>query len=72
MNSDLVGSQSTDSSASAIDPVCGMSVDASGAREKGLHSRYRDADYFFCGRGCKLDFDEDPERYLDPSHVPSM
>ena len=27
---------------------------------------------FFCGRGCKLDFDEDPERYLDPGYVPRM
>ena len=30
------------------------------------------SDYFFCGKGCKLEFDDDPERYLDPSYVPSM
>jgi Cu+-exporting ATPase len=72
MNPDIVGSQSTDSSASAIDPVCGMTVDPSAARDKGLHSRHQDTDYFFCGKGCELDFDEDPERYLDPSYVPSM
>jgi len=56
----------------AIDPVCGMTVDPPAAREKGLHSRYREADYYFCGKGCKLEFDEDPERYLDPNFVPSM
>lgn len=61
-----------DVAGAALDPVCGMTVDPSAAREKGLHSRYRDTDYFFCGKGCKLDFDDDPERYLDPSHVPSM
>jgi P-type Cu+ transporter len=57
---------------SAVDPVCGMTVDPATARERGLHSVYEDRDFFFCGRGCKLDFDEDPGRYLDPSYVPSM
>jgi YHS domain-containing protein len=56
----------------AIDPVCGMTVDAEAARAKGLHASYQGADYFFCGKGCKLDFDEDPERYLESSYVPSM
>ena len=54
------------------DPVCGMTVDPDAARARGLTSHYDDADYFFCGRGCKLDFDEDPGKYLDPSHRPSM
>ena len=56
----------------ATDPVCGMTVEPGGARSKGLHSYYTGTDYFFCGKGCKLDFDEDPERYLDPGYVPSM
>ena len=56
----------------ARDPVCGMSVDPDVARSKGLHSRLGDRDYFFCGKGCKLEFDDDPERYLDPSYAPSM
>lgn len=59
-------------SGAAIDPVCGMSVDPEQARAKGLHSNHDGTDYFFCGRGCKLDFDEDPEHYLDPNYVPSM
>jgi YHS domain-containing protein len=56
----------------AIDPVCGMTVEPDEARAKGLQSTYNATDYFFCGKGCKLDFDEDPERYLDPGYVPSM
>jgi YHS domain-containing protein len=60
------------SSTAATDPVCGMSVEPAVARARGLQSRHADVDYFFCGRGCKLDFDEDPERYLAPGYVPSM
>jgi YHS domain-containing protein len=59
-----------DSRSEFIDPVCGMTVDAEAARDKGLHSSYQGRDFFFCGKGCKLEFDDDPERYLDPSHVP--
>jgi YHS domain-containing protein len=55
-----------------IDPVCGMAVEAEAARAAALHSTYEGTDYFFCGRGCKLEFDEDPERYLDSGYVPSM
>lgn len=58
--------------AQAIDPVCGMTVEPEAARAKGLHNTYRSTDYFFCGKGCKLEFDEDPGRYLDPAYVPSM
>ncbi|MDL2336059.1 MAG: YHS domain-containing protein [Chloroflexota bacterium] len=50
----------------AIDPVCGMTVDPDSARANGLHSAHDGTDYFFCGRGCKVDFEEDPDRYLDP------
>jgi len=49
-----------------------MSVATAVAVGRGLHSSYGDTDHYFCGRGCKLDFDEDPERYLDPGYVPSM
>jgi Cu+-exporting ATPase len=65
--------QDTPSAATgAIDPVCGMTVDTETARMKGLHSTYEGTDYYFCGKGCKLDFDEDPAKYLDPSYRPSM
>ena len=55
-----------------LDPVCGMNVEPEEARASGLLSRHADTDYFFCGRGCKLDFEEDPARYLDPGYTPSM
>ena len=53
----------------AKDPVCGMDVQIEGAQHT---SEYQGTHYYFCGRGCKLDFDEDPERYLDPDYQPSM
>ncbi len=56
----------------ALDPVCGMTVDPAVALSRALHSRHAERDFYFCGRGCKLDFDEDPERYLRADYVPSM
>ena len=56
----------------AIDPVCGMRVDRAGAVEKGLHHQHAGIDYYFCAKGCYLDFGDDPERFLDPSYIPSM
>jgi YHS domain-containing protein len=57
---------------SAVDPVCGMTVDRETQRAKGLVSTYEGREYFFCGKGCKLDFEEDPARYFDPTFTPSM
>jgi YHS domain-containing protein len=28
--------------------------------------------YWFCGKGCLLEFRDDPARYLDPDYKPSM
>ena len=61
-----------DHSAPAIDPVCGMTVDPETARTKDLHLVHAGRDYYFCGKGCKLEFGDDPARYLDPSYSPSM
>jgi YHS domain-containing protein len=58
--------------ARSTDPVCGMMVEPDVARVKGLQSGYGGTDHFFCGKGCKLDFDENPGHYLDPGYVPSM
>jgi YHS domain-containing protein len=49
-----------------------MTVVPAVAIEKGLHVSRQGIDYSFCGKGCKLDFIEDPERFLDPAYVPSM
>ena len=56
----------------AVDPVCGMVVDPVDAKARGLWSDHEGTEYYFCGRGCKLDFDEDPGRFLDPAYTPSM
>ena len=56
----------------AIDPMCGMEVKPSEATSAGLVVEYGGKSYYFCGRGCKLEFQDDPERYLHSSHTPSM
>ena len=56
----------------ALDPVCGMTVDIETATDKELHLVHDGTDFYFCGRGCKLEFGDDPAKYLDPGHVPSM
>lgn len=58
--------------AGALDPVCGMTVEPEAARARSLHSSFAGTDYFFCGKGCKLEFEDDPERYLDPAYIPTM
>src|ERR1700693_4406744 len=46
---------------SAIDPVCGMSVDPSTAKEKMDH---KGTTYYFCSPGCKQSFAADPAKYV--------
>jgi Cu+-exporting ATPase len=53
----------------AIDPVCGMSVIIAAAQHIVVHDGVT---YHFCGKGCRLEFEDDPERYLAPDHEPSM
>jgi Cu+-exporting ATPase len=55
-----------------IDPVCGMTVDLAAARTKGLTWVHEGVEHGFCGRGCRLDFEEDPGRFLAPDYTPSM
>ena len=54
------------------DPVCGMTVDVEQARAKGLVLEHDGREYAFCGKGCMLEFRDDPEQYLDPRHLPMM
>ncbi|HEY4752965.1 MAG TPA: YHS domain-containing protein [Candidatus Limnocylindrales bacterium] len=58
--------------ASNEDPVCGMTVDAAAAREKGLVREYEGREYVFCGKGCYLEFGDDPEAFLAEGFTPSM
>ena len=53
----------------AIDPVCGMTVVIEGAQHV---SEYQGTTYYFCGKGCRLEFEDDPERILAPGYTPSM
>jgi xanthine dehydrogenase accessory factor len=46
--------------AAVVDPVCGMTVQAAGAR---YTSAYDGKTFMFCGIGCKERFDREPERY---------
>ena len=54
------------------DPVCAMTVDPAQAREKGLTFAHEGTEYAFCGKGCLLEFRDEPRKYLDASHTPSM
>ncbi len=47
-----------------VDVVCGMEIDEKTAKWK---SEYNGKTYFFCGRMCKLEFDENPQKYSDTS-----
>lgn len=56
----------------ALDPVCGMTVDKATATARDLVAEHDGMTYYFCGRGCKLEFGDDPGRFLDPAYTPSM
>jgi xanthine dehydrogenase accessory factor len=49
------------SPATAVDPVCGMTVAAADAS---LHLDHDDRRYYFCGTGCLRAFAAEPERYV--------
>ena len=51
----------------AIDLVCGMTVDEATAKEK---YEYKGVMYYFCGRGCRLEFQDNPEKYLSSDWKP--
>lgn len=54
------------------DPVCGMTVDLEAARSKGLVTTHEGREYGFCGKGCLLEFGDDPEAFLAADFTPSM
>lgn len=58
--------------ASDEDPVCGMTVEPIEARSKGLATTYEGREYVFCGKGCFLEFRDDPETFLDATFKPEM
>jgi xanthine dehydrogenase accessory factor len=50
--------------ATAIDPVCGMTVDVAGAR---FTADYEGETYFFCAAGCEAAFSANPESFTASS-----
>jgi YHS domain-containing protein len=52
-----------------IDPVCRMEVDTTTSE---LSFEYEGKTYWFCGRGCLLEFRDDPEKYVSEDHARSM
>jgi len=48
----------------AIDPVCGMTVEIAGARHKHAHAG---TTYYFCNPRCREKFIAEPSRYLAPA-----
>ncbi|MEA3375920.1 MAG: YHS domain-containing protein [Chloroflexota bacterium] len=48
----------------ALDPVCKMEVQPETAAAK---AEYKGKTYYFCAPGCKVAFEEDPEKYLKES-----
>ncbi len=52
----------------AIDPVCGMTVDLSAGKPT---YHYHGTTYHFCGKGCRDKFAADPERYLKAAEKPA-
>jgi YHS domain-containing protein len=62
----------TEQSTTATDPVCGMIVDTATATAAGLVTEHNGQTYHFCGKGCLLEFRDDPDTFLDPGYTPSM
>jgi len=54
------------------DPVCGMQVDTETARARGLTFTHDGREYAFCGKGCMLDFKDEPAKFLAEDYQPSM
>ncbi len=48
--------------ATAIDPICKMEVDTD--NPSGGQTEYQGTSYYFCAPGCKVAFDQEPEKYL--------
>jgi YHS domain-containing protein len=49
-----------------------MEVNTEVASAQGLTTDHAGKTYYFCGKGCKLDFDEDPARFFEPGYQPHM
>ena len=53
--------------AMVMDPVCGMQVDTDSSQ---WTAEREGQTYYFCSKGCMLEFRDEPEKYLDPGYKP--
>jgi YHS domain-containing protein len=51
-----------------IDPVCGMTVNP--ADRPDLHLEHEGRTYWFCGKGCLLEFRDAPGTFTAPGYQP--
>ena len=58
----------TEHTHSAIDPVCGMTVDPHTTKHRAEHQGHP---YYFCSAGCRTKFVADPARYLAGKSQPA-
>jgi Cu+-exporting ATPase len=58
----------TGTTASVIDPVCGMTVNPGTAAGSVEH---KGQTYYFCSKSCVARFQQDPDRYLQPKPAPA-
>ena len=62
------GAKPADGTKTAIDPVCGMSVDPATTAHRATHEH---TDYLFCSAGCLTKFIASPQTYLGPKSEPA-
>jgi len=55
------GGHEMENEGTALDPVCGMTVNKETAEHRSVHGGRT---YYFCSAGCKQSFDKDPEKYM--------
>ena len=54
----------------AIDPICKMEVDTDSP--PGGQSECQGITYYFCASGCKVAFDQEPEKYLSEQQADTL
>ena len=66
---DMHGTHELPMASGPSDPVCGMTVDPAARPE--LQLEHLGRSFYFCSKGCLLEFRDDPDHFLDPGYVPA-
>jgi Cu+-exporting ATPase len=64
MPASTVGGRQSAIAQSAVDPICGMTVEIATAKYTHVHEN---TTYYFCCAGCKAEFIKSPTQYLAKS-----